>query len=189
MIFLKRIYTNVRSQWQTLRVRFFLRLKSMKVSQKPEALQGFTLLIAVVLSSVLISVGLALLDTSYKQVLLASAATQSQYAFYNADSALECALYWDQQQNAFDYTAPLTSIICNGQTMTLASAPNSTTVSAGVRTTQITVPCAGSGSNAAITVSKGNNAATAIYTSGYNSCLTADPRRTERGLKLTYGTP
>lgn len=147
--------------------------------------RGFTLLIAVILSSVLVSVGLALLDISYKQVLLASTATQSQYAFYNADSALECALYWDQKYNAFDYTSPLaaSTIVCGNLTVTDYAI---TTPSAGVKSTTFTIPCAGSGSAGTVTIMKVSTGDTSVYTSGYNSCNATDTRRIERGLKATY---
>ena len=147
--------------------------------------RGFTLLIAVILSSVLVSVGLALLDISYKQVLLASTATQSQYAFYNADSALECALYWDQKNNAFDYTSPLgaSNIICGNLTVTGYSV---TTPSAGVKNTTFVIPCAGSGSAGSVTVQKSSTGATSVFANGYNSCDGTDARRVERGLKADY---
>ncbi len=65
--------------------------------------RGFALLIAVIFMSVMLSIGLALGSLGYKQQVLASSAIQSQYAFYVADAALECALYFDQQQNLFAY--------------------------------------------------------------------------------------
>lgn len=148
--------------------------------------RGFTLLIAIILSSVVLAVGLALLDIAYKQIVLATTAKQSQYAFYNADSALECALYWDQQHNAFDYTAPATSITCNSQTMTLASAPNSTSVSGGKRRTILYVPCTPSGTNAVITVDKYATGTTTLYAAGYNNCAGTDTHRVERGLTAYY---
>ena len=67
--------------------------------------RGFTLLIAIIFMSVMLSFGLALGSLSYKQEVLASNAIESQYAFYAADAALECALYDDQQQNLFAYTS------------------------------------------------------------------------------------
>ena len=67
--------------------------------------RGFALLIAVIFMSVMLSFGLALGSLGYKQEVLASGAIESQYAFYSADAALECALYADQQQNLFAYTA------------------------------------------------------------------------------------
>jgi len=152
--------------------------------------RGFTLLIAVVLTSVLLSVGLALLDIALKQVTLSSTARQSQYAFYAADSAMECALYWDQQQNAFSYTSPLSTVRCGAIDMALT-----TSVSGGTRTTSFTIPCPdGTGVSATITAYKTNgsvvcNSGTAtscIYSSGYNVCSATDPRRIERGLKVFY---
>ena len=63
--------------------------------------RGFALLIAVIFMTVMLSFGLALGSLSYKQQVLASTAVGSQYAFYAADSALECALYADQQTSSF----------------------------------------------------------------------------------------
>lgn len=51
----------------------------------------------------MLAFGLALGSLAYKQQVLASASTQSQYAFYAADAGLECALYADQKQNLFTY--------------------------------------------------------------------------------------
>ncbi len=151
--------------------------------------RGFTLLIAVILTSVLLSVGLALLDVAYKQVVLSSTAKQSQTAFYAADSALECALYWDQQRGAFAYGAPLSSITCTGQS--IAVSPPS--VTNGVQKTTFSVPCPG-GNTALVEIYKGNGVtscnaggrSTCIYANGYNSCSAANPRRIERGLKVVY---
>lgn len=82
--------------------------------------RGFALLIAVIFMSVMLSFGLALGSLSYKQQILASTATASQYAFYVADAALECALYADQQQDIFVYPASdptsVPVITCDGST-------------------------------------------------------------------------
>jgi len=53
--------------------------------------------------SVMLSFGLALGSLGYKQAVLASSAIESQYAFYAADAALECALYFDQRQDFFAF--------------------------------------------------------------------------------------
>jgi Tfp pilus assembly protein PilX len=103
---------------------------SMKNFQFPisnfQKKRGFALLIAVIFMSVMLSFGLALGSLGYKQQVLASSAIASQYAFYAADAALECALYADQQQNIFEYashnagTPPnlITSVACNDATAT-----------------------------------------------------------------------
>src|SRR3989344_1738180 len=65
--------------------------------------RGFALLVAVIFMSVMLALGLALGSLGYKQVVLASSAVESQKAFYTADRALECGLYYDQQENLFAY--------------------------------------------------------------------------------------
>ncbi len=155
----------------------------MYSTHAPTSPRGFTLLIAVVMVSVLVSVGLALLDITYKQVLLAQAATQSQYAFYNADSALECALYWDQKQNAFSYSYTTPTAITCGNLSVPSTLTNGTT-----KQTVLTIPCAAGGSSATVTVLKTASAVTTIYANGYNLCNTSDPKRIERGLRAQYGS-
>lgn len=147
--------------------------------------RGFALLIAVILTSVVLALGEALLDVAYKQVLLSSSAKNSQYAFYNADSALECALYWDQKLNAFDYTTPLPSgsITCNS-----AALQNYTTsISGSTRITSFGVACStGAGNSGLTTVYKQSSGTTDIYSNGYNSCDASSATRIERGLKIHY---
>ena len=147
--------------------------------------RGFTLLIAVVLSSVALALGLALIDISYKQVTLALASKQSQYAFVNADTALECTLYWDQKQDAFNHANAGSnfSISCGGM-----SIPVSFPSSSGVRTATFTMPCPQGGATVAatVTVRKESDARTNIYANGYSVCSPTDLRRIERGLKASY---
>lgn len=157
--------------------------KGIPLSTVRPVQRGFTLLIAVVLSSVALAIGLALLDVAYKQVILASTAKQSQTAFYAADSVLECALYADQQLNTFGYAATSGSVTCNGN--------NPATVtfnqSASPRTRTFTIQCVGNtGVLGSATIYKASNAATSIYAVGYNTCDSTNPRRIERGLKIVY---
>ena len=149
------------------------------------AQKGFTLLIAVVFSAVVLSLGAALLDIAYKQVVLATSAKQSEVAFYNADSALECALYYDQQSNAFSEAGPFTpsSITCDGRSL----ANSDSSVSGSTRTTHIWPSCAGTGYSAKVTILKGTDGSTGIYADGYSSCSQSDSKLVERGLKAAYG--
>jgi hypothetical protein len=148
--------------------------------------RGFALSIAVIITSVVLAVGIALLDVAYKQVLLSSSAKNSQYAFYNADSALECALYWDQKLNAFDYSSPLSSgsIRCDGRGLVSYVSPPP---SGGLpRTTTYQIACQSSGISASVTVIKQSSGSTDLYANGYNTCDAANPNRIERGLKASY---
>lgn len=144
--------------------------------------KGFTLLIAVILSSVTLALALSLLDVAYKQVTLAFAAKHSHAAFAAADSALECVLYYDQKQDLFNYSSSNATITCNGNSISATfdnvSVPRSRTLS---------IPCAGgAGQSATVKVYKWSDATTEIYSNGYNSCSTTDTRRVERGLKVSY---
>jgi Tfp pilus assembly protein PilX len=155
------------------------------------AQRGFTLLVAVVLTSVMLSIALALLDVSFKEVVLASTARQSAAAFYAADTGLECALYYDQQLSAFDfYTAPASqTLVCAGQNITA----NSSIVETNKRLTTFTMPCV-NGTQSSVTVYKtagattcnATNGTSCFFSNGYSSCNASDPRRVERGLKVQF---
>ena len=54
---------------------------------------GFTLLFASMVAGLLLAVGAAIISITIKQVALSAAGRESQFAFYNADTGTECALY------------------------------------------------------------------------------------------------
>lgn len=57
--------------------------------------RGFTLLFAVLISSMVLIVGASIITIALKQNYLSGTARDSQYAFYASNSGLECAMYWD----------------------------------------------------------------------------------------------
>jgi hypothetical protein len=159
--------------------------------------KGFTLLVAVVVTSFLLIVSFVLANIALKQLLISSANKESQYAFYNADSGTECALYWDLKNgyDSFSTSTPHT-IHCGGETISTGSQndiPNSVPVSLiggggdGVPSIfRVSFPkgCA------VVTVEKeyvDENLITTIDSRGYNDCVTTSLRRYERGVSLTYG--
>src|SRR3989344_3546084 len=85
--------------------------------------RGITLFIAVIASSLLLLVSLAVVNITYKDILFSSSARDSQFAFYAADSGVECAMYWDFKNpsniSAFAITTEGTprTINCNNQAM------------------------------------------------------------------------
>lgn len=156
--------------------------------------RGFALLIAIIFMSVMLSFGLALGSLSYKQQVLASSATASQYAFYAADAGLECALYADQQQSLFAYTsdtsAPAPVMTCDAAAPVSASVLSHTTsqwviftrlsLDSNKRCADVTVykPAPGSGT-------------TYLFSQGYDvSCATvvnpSGARFVARGLYTRY---
>jgi len=78
----------------------------------PTSQRGFALLIAVIFMSVMLSFALTIGALGYKQAVLAGAAVESQYAFYAADAALECALYNDAKSTTNPFKNDGTEFIC-----------------------------------------------------------------------------
>ncbi len=145
--------------------------------------RGFTLFIALIMTAVILSVGLALLNVSYKQVILASTTKNSALSFYHADSGIECALFWDSKL-AFDYTAPLSphTINCDGTNITFTV--DDANPAQHIRT--FTIPCPTSGYLASVQIYKANTGRTTLYSNGYDTCDPASRTRTERGIKARY---
>ncbi|MDB5190227.1 MAG: hypothetical protein JWN49_553 [Parcubacteria group bacterium] len=156
-------------------------------THSPHASQGFALLVTLIFVSVILALGVSLLDVAYKQVVLTSSARQSQFAFYNADSAMECTLYFDQKKSVFRWDFPGSQ----GDTTLDVKCPldvtnYTATQGSGVRTTTYTVPCSTGGISATITVLKQPSGTTDIYSNGYSTCDASASNRIERGLKVHY---
>jgi Tfp pilus assembly protein PilX len=67
--------------------------------------RGFTLFYAVLVSSLLLAIGVAIFNITFKELILSSGARESVNAFYAADTGLECALYWDLRHTALSAPA------------------------------------------------------------------------------------
>ena len=57
--------------------------------------RGMSLVIALIMTTILLSISLSIGNIILRQLRITTTSTNSQSAFYAADSALECALYWD----------------------------------------------------------------------------------------------
>jgi hypothetical protein len=88
---------------------------------------GFALLFAVLVSSLLLTVGLSIFSIALKELAISTATQRSIHAFYAADSGRECTKYWDTKRPG---TVPTTisgstggNISCNGIPINLAGSP------------------------------------------------------------------
>lgn len=154
--------------------------------------RGFALFVAIILSAVAATITLALTTLAYKSLLLSSAARESQYAFYAADSALECTLYWDSGQfNSFPYTVAPGSVTmtCAGVSVPLSGTAYDT------HTTQYAsgwFAVNGGAGCARATVYKTDTSLTpvgSLFADGVNvpcAKVGTDPRAVERGLRAYY---
>jgi hypothetical protein len=57
--------------------------------------KGFTLLFAILVSTLVISIGATIISIAIRQTILSSTSRESQFAFYAANTGLECAFYFD----------------------------------------------------------------------------------------------
>ena len=73
--------------------------KEKKILSKTS--KGFAILFAVLMASFLISLGISIFSVSLKEIQITTSERDSQIAYYTADSARECALYWDIKKGVF----------------------------------------------------------------------------------------
>lgn len=73
-------------------------------SQRNKSKKGSVLILALIMASILLSVGMGIAGIAMKEVKLSSIGNESGIAFYMADTAAECALYWDVKNPYFTDT-------------------------------------------------------------------------------------
>lgn len=116
--------------------------KTKKFNRVSKSTTGFAMLFAVLTASLLLTIGISIFNISFKELSISTNARESQIAFFAADSARECALYWDAKKGYFpsciDDNPTCTesepndkyddSIICNGSIVTIIKNPSNTTI-------------------------------------------------------------
>ncbi len=92
--------------------------------------RGFTVLLAALVASLVLSLGLSIYSIASKQIILSSLGRNSQYAFYAADTAAECALYWDRRFDKFPTTTPdsISTFKCDAQDITATAVDRGSTI-------------------------------------------------------------
>jgi len=65
------------------------------ISSRQSPQKGFVILFAVIITSIVLLVSIGISSVIYKETLLSSSSRDGGYAFFAADSGLECPLYWD----------------------------------------------------------------------------------------------
>lgn len=139
------------------------------------------------MGGLLLSIGLAIFNFSFKELILASTAKESQISFFAADAGTECALFHDQQNSAFNTSNPATAIVCGEQTVGVTTGSVVRGGQAAVtRRFEWLLP---DGSCTDVTVYKFTSAnRTEIDSRGFNvACDSDSPRKTERAIRVIYG--
>ena len=171
---------------------------TQSIFRKPGMQKGFTLLLAALVASIVLSIGAAIFSVASKEVTLSSAGRESQFAFYAADSAAECALYWDVRYAYFATSSPSgVTPYCDGQV--LSPIVTSGTRSSGTYTMGFTY--APNGYCTSVSISKTLNVSSGaiqsvIHANGFStqvatpsSCASAvaiDANVLQRSVELNY---
>ena len=153
------------------------KIKNYKKFYKyPITKKGFVLLFAVVVSSILLSVALGVSNIALKEMIFSTSAKDGNEAFYAADTAAECTLFYDSSSlvdNVFIGINPIPPTYCNDRQFTFIEKSIS---DAGFDST-FTFTIYGLGSSgkscATVTVNKMNdNSKTKVTSIGYNNSET-----------------
>lgn len=153
--------------------------------------RGFTVLFAVLVSTIVLAIGASIANKAMRQSIFTTSARDSHKAFYSANSALECALYWDNRgSNVFPTSTSASflgsSVTCNGETILLpAGGGGLTTFTETEAVTRLAFTRSNNCPTLTIT-KKISPRTTQIEARGYNTCTSSDPRRVERGLRASY---
>lgn len=166
------------------------------INNKLQTNKGYTLLFAVLVSTLVLSVGLSILNINKKEYLLASAARESVTAFYAADGALECAAFHDLGLSPFLQANYASKVSCVANA---PYAPDPVNVGApfsdnGTGTTVARFDVNLNDSSCATVIVTKSPTGTSIESRGYNigwdsvarKCNLPSPKRVERVLYYTY---
>lgn len=159
--------------------------------KKTTTRRGFTLLLAALVASIVLSLGSSIFLIAKKQVTLSSLGRDSQFAFYAADTGAECALYWDIRHSAFGATAPANAT-CDGipMTQTVASGDRSVAPYEIHFQMNLFTSAGGSGNCVDVYVSKNtSNPFTVIHADGYSTpcnLIDTSARALQRSVELQY---
>lgn len=76
-----------------------LRRKTQGHTKKTKREKGVVLLIAVIISSLVLALGIGIGNIIVKEIVLTSLSRNSRVAFFAADAGVECAMHWDLIRN------------------------------------------------------------------------------------------
>lgn len=77
--------------------------------------KGFALLLALIVSSVVLAIGVSILDVSINQINLSATARESEFAFQAAHAGMDCMQFWRTERSSrYTGSLPNANIDCFG---------------------------------------------------------------------------
>ncbi len=147
--------------------------------------QGYAILFTIIIISAILAMGAGMSNAILKQLLLSSTARESQLAFYQADTAVECAIYAAEIQNLAILSSPWQcGLDGSGNPIDL----NIANIGTDIYRLSVNLPFAGPCFSIDVDKSTG---VTPPYTAdikarGYNVCDSSDIHQVERGIEVNY---
>ncbi len=139
--------------------------------------KGYALLFALVIVSAVSMIAAGLSSTSYKQLILSSLVRDSQVAFYNADMASECTLYFYLQVK--DTPSESDTFVCGDYTLDILKNGNDYIFEPNENSYDSSDPCF------RMEIQEDSNSIT-MTSDGYNICNTSNPRSVEREIEISF---
>lgn len=146
--------------------------------------KGFAMLFTVLIISLILSISLGISNVTFKQTILSSLAKDSQIAFYQADTAIECGMYYDSALSFPVGTNPSSVglITCGNDQFQIDAASYTDYLIFKQIVSNQSDPCS------TIIFDKKTKLSTneaIVQGLGYNTCTTS-PRQVQRALQVTY---
>lgn len=157
--------------------------------------RGFTVLFAVIVSSIVLAIGLSIANITLKQIRISSLGRESQIAFYAADSGSECVMYHDLIGQAFATSAATDLGLLPGTIDCFGREGDIENVDTAELSATTTVDLRGGGADGlcvSVQIGKhdtngdGYTDRTIILSRGYNTCSEDASRLLERGIRIRY---
>lgn len=152
--------------------------------------KAFVSMIALLLANIFLAIGLSLFGIVLRQNLISSGSANSLLAFSAADGGMECAFYWDLNQQVFSTSTPsVDTINCIGQNISIVFEQDSCGSGCSRNSFEINFPPAGDypvGSCAQVEILKLADGSTKIFSFGQNTCDVNAKNRVERAWQVTY---
>lgn len=149
---------------------------------------GYAILFTVVVISIILLISISLSDTTYKQMTLSALSKDSQTAFYQADTASECALLADYKGQVFNTEEGVKTLIsnfsCGGQNMIVSGNDENDYV---IRLDNENI--SGKCFNISVKRTQEDSVSpviTTVIANGYNICNILNIRSVERTIQVTY---
>src|SRR3989344_2267926 len=143
--------------------------------------KGFSIIFALLIVGIVASVGLSVFEIFSLELAMTGSIRESQRAFYAADAAGECVLYWDLKNPPPLSTSTPKTITCNNENKTVGGSASS-----GFQLLFSNGSCV----NVIINIdpTTGQKKIESLGRSKYSggNCDTPVPQRTERGLEIKY---